>query len=315
MNKFGILNIVIIFLVSIASLCIGFFSVVNKNFKDVPSMLGFLENANVYNNVSDIVRLEIESRYPKTINNSIILSGLANKLLDFVVTPQTVEKVAKPALNLSVKFAQAPTSIIDNNVVIATAKYKNQARETLSGFGLPKILLVNAGFLIDSIPAHLTIVNLEKHPNSILGIIIKLRTALKYSHKIVTISWIVMILALIFAIGNNIHRIKDLLKTLWIGFGISGGLIILLFLARGTLFAFALPNSSDPITLAQNRLVIDAVGYLLSQVKQIGVIYMVIAIISFVLYAFVKLDKVQSHINKVLRKLHIHVPQVTVEVK
>lgn len=315
MNKFGVLNIVIIFFITLATLCIGFFSIVNKNFKNVPSMLGFLENANVYNNVSNIVRLQIESRYPKAINNSIVLSGLADKLLDFIVTPQNVEKIAKPALNLSVKFAQAPTSIIDNNVVIATAKYKNQARDTISGFGLPKILMVNVNFLIDSIPAHLTIVNLDKHPNSILGIIIKLRTALKYSHKIEIISWIVLVITLLFTLGNNIHRIKDLLKTLWIGFGISGVLIIILFLARGTLFGFLLPNSSDPITLAQNKLVIDAVSYLLAQVKQIGVIFFGVAIISFVFYAFVKLDKVQSHINKVLRKLHIHVPQVTVEVK
>ena len=270
MNKFGIVNIFLVFFLTVSLICISLFSVINKNFKDAPSILSFFENANVYGNVSNIVRLEIESMYPGPIKRNIILAGFADKLLDIVITPATVKKVAKPAVGLAVKFAQSPTSIIDNKVVVATAKYKEQAIIALTDFGLPKLLLINARFLVDSIPANLTIVNLEKRPNSVLGLIIKARTALQYSRTITNISWVVFWVSLLLIFANNIYRVRDMVKVLWVGLGTAGGVIVLFYLFLNSILSMVLPITSDAITIAQNTLVIDVSNTRKSEAESIA---------------------------------------------
>ncbi|MBP9719409.1 MAG: hypothetical protein KBD46_02985 [Candidatus Levybacteria bacterium] len=278
-------------------------------------MLAFFQNARVYENVSTIVHLEIQSYYPPLIKKNILLSGLADKLVDTIVTPDTVANVAAPALRLSVKFAQAPTSIINNKVVISTALYKQQVVQALTNFGLPKFVVVNAKLVIDAVPAQLTLVNLEKRPNSILGIIIKIRTFLQYNQAALQISWMVLVALIIIIFLDTIHRFRDFFKAIWISFAVSGLLVITLYFARNLIMSIFLPSSSDPLMVAQNALVTDAVSYLLREIRNIGVIYVVFAVISFVIWRFVNFVKLQIKINKVLRRLNIHIPTVTVKVK
>jgi lipid-A-disaccharide synthase-like uncharacterized protein len=315
MKSFGILTTLLTFLLGVTLLTLSFSHVIHKNFKDVPSMQAFFQNAKVYDNVSTIVRLEIQSFYPGIVKKNIFLSGLADKLVDTIVTPGTVANVAGPALRLSVKFAQAPTSIINNKVVIATAIYKQQAVQVLKDFGLPKFIVVNAQLIIDAVPAKLTLVNLEKHPNSILAVIIRIRTFLQYNTAALQIAWMVLVALIVILFLDTIHRIKDFFAAMVWSFGIAGALIMLIYLFRYWIMDMVLPNTQDMITIAQNTLVTDAVSYLLAEIRNIAIIYVGIAISSFVLWRYLNFVKLQVQINKVLRKLHIHVPTVTVKIK
>ena len=279
------------------------------------SMQTFLQNARVYDNVSTIVKLEIQSYYPGIIKNNVILSSLANKLVDTVVTPDLIANVAGPALRLSVRFAQAPTAIINNKVVIATAIYKQQAVQVLRDFGLPKFIVVNAQLIIDNVPARITLVDLQKHPNSIFGMIIKIRTFLQYNTAALQISWMVLIALVIIIFLDTIHRIKDFFAALWWAFGISGILIVGLYFIRYWIMGMFLPTTEDALVMAQNTLVTDAVSYILREVRNIGVIYIAVAAMSFLLWRFFNFVKLQITINKMLHKLHIHVPTVTVKIR
>lgn len=315
MKSFGVLTMFLTVLLALTLFVLSFSSVIHKNFKNVPNMLTFLQNARVYDNVSSIVRLEIQSYYPGIIKRNILLSGMADKLVDTVVTPNTVASVAAPALRLSVKFAQAPTAIVDKKVVVATASYKQQVVQALNNFGLPQFVVVNAKLVIDAVPAQLTLVNLEKRPNSILGMIIRIRTFLQYNQAAYQISWMVLIALVLILFLDTIHRIRDFFAALLWAFGSIGVLLVIVYMIRYWVMGLFLPATDDAITIAQTTLVTDAVSYLLREVRNIGVIYVAIAVVSFGIWRLVSFEKLQPKINRVLKKLHIHVPTVTVKIK
>lgn len=313
MKNFGLLNSFLIFITVLVLILLSFFCVINKNFKTTDSMLAFLKQANVYLNITTIVKLDIQANYPPAIKNNIIINGLADRLLDSIVTPTLVERFAKPAVRLSVRFAGAPTSIIDNKVVIATAKYKTQAEDALKDFGLPKFVVVNAGLLIDSVPTHLTIINNEKHPNNIFSLIIKMRTLLEYNKTALQISWIAAIALVLIVLVHNLSSIKRMLLILGVTFGIAGLLIVLFDLALPGLMSLFISQSLDPAVSAQNKLISDVISTLVRQIRNTGVVYVIISIVLLAIWKFIDLTRVQKRADKMFRRLHV--PEISVKIK
>jgi len=315
MKSFGYFSLFLTVILSCSLLIFSISHVVHKNFKDTNSMLVFFQNAKIYDNVSTIVRLEIQGVYPPIISRNILLSGLANKVVEAFVTPNTIATVAGPALRLSVKFAQSPTSIIDDKVVIATAIYKQQAVQVLNDFGLPKFVVLNAKLIIDAVPAQFTLVNLEKRPNSILGLIIKARTVLTYNHVIRDVSFLMILGILLILFLHTIDKIKNFFCALMWSFGSIGLMILFVYFLRMWLIGLFLPMTQDVLTITQNILVTDALSYLLAQVRNIGIIYVCIGFISVLSWRFLNFEKLQIKINTLLHKFHIHIPSVSIKVK
>lgn len=313
MKGFGIFNDILSTFFCICLLCITFFSVIYSNFKDVPSVLSLLSKSHVYENVSTLLRLDIEARYPQTIRNNILLYGIANKLLDIVVTPQTVQAISRPAIEFSFAFAKAPTSILKDKVVISTSIYKKQAEQVLEEFGLPKIVLVNADLLINSIPSQLTIVDLQKRPNSVLALIIKARTLFRESLVGLRVSWIVLGVVVILSLLHNVRHIRNFFAFLWVGFGASGFLILALSFLSPWMLSMVLPHTEDAIAVAQNTLISDVVLYFMSQIRITAIYFLLCGILLFLFWRFMKFEKIQSPINKILQRFHV--PTVTVKIK
>jgi hypothetical protein len=163
MKKLGPTNIVLIVILFFSLISLSVFSPINRNFKDASSANLFLSKTGVYTDLSELIQLKIQEKYPSLIQNNILLRGLANKLVDIVVTPDLVSSAAKPAIAASYAFAQGPTELLNDEVVIMTDSYKEQAKSLLGDLDLPKLLVVNGDLLIDSIPNQFAIVNLEKH--------------------------------------------------------------------------------------------------------------------------------------------------------
>lgn len=276
-------------------------------------MLNFLNNAKVYNNLTTIIRIEIKNFIPKPLRNNILLGGLANNAIDGIITSGLVAQAAKPALELSVGFAKSPTAIIDDKVVVATAKYKKQAIDVLQGFGLPQFVLVNAQLLINSVPKQLVLVDLKKHPNSVLGIIIKLRTLLEYNRTAINVSWFVFTAALVTIVLYNLHQVKHIFAVLFWSLGIAGIVIFLANVFAPAIMTMLMPSSADQLTMAQNSLVSDAVSYLLLQMRSTAFIYIAIAVVSFLIWKFIGFQKTQVKVDRMMHKLHI--PHVSVKIK
>lgn len=313
MKSFGGVNIFLTCVLTITLIALTFFSIIHSNFKDVPSMLSFLERANVYNNASTLIKLEIQENYPATIRNNIILRGLTDELVKVIITPQLVAKVAKPALQASVAFAQSPTAIIDDKVVISTSPYKAQARQVVGDFGLPNIMTKTVGLLINALPSQLTLVDLQKRPNSVLGMIIKARTILAQNNAARVSSWVVLIGVLLVSIFYNLRHVKKLIESLIIICLVSSGVFILLWVLIPVIFGMILPAPLTSIITAQNALVTDAVVFLVKQMMFVSLYYLALGIVLIVILKLVKFDRAQKKFDKLLHKLHI--PTVSVEVK
>ncbi len=276
-------------------------------------MLNFLHNAKVYNNLTTIIRIEIKNFIPQSLRNNILLGGLANNVIDGIITPGLVAQAAKPALELSVGFAKSPTAIIDDKVVVATAKYKQQAVSVLEGFGLPRFVIVNAQLLIDSVPKQLVLVDLKKHPNNVLGIIIKLRTLLEYNRTAMHVSWFVFTAALVTIVLYNLHQVRHIFAVLSWALGSAGLLLVLINVFAPGIMTMVMSSAADALTMAQNALVSDAVSYLFTQMRSTAYLYIAIAVASFLIWKFVGFTKIQIKVDRMMHKLHI--PHVSVKIK
>jgi len=313
MKSFGVLNIILSIILCLFLASLGFFSIVHNNFADTSSVLGFLEKGKVYDNLSTAVKLEIQSKYPENIRKNIIYYALANKIMEAVVTPETVAVLARPAVELSYAYAKTPTAIISNKVAISTAIYKDQVKEMIAGFELPKIVNTNVDMMIDSVPATLTLVDLEKHPNSILGLIIKWRALYRENEAALKISYAVIFAVIVISLISNMFSIRKFFGVLWSGFISAGVVVILATLIGVWIMNMAFSGAVDSMVMAQNKLIADAVSYFMSQLRNCGIVLVLIGLACFVFWRLFKFEKIQGRINKSLH--HVHVPSVSVKIK
>lgn len=313
MKNLGPTNIVLIVILFFALVCLSVFGTINRNFKDAVSANSFMTKTGIYTDMSNLVRLKIQEKYPPVIENNILLRGLANKLVDVVVTPEIVAKAAKPAIDTSYAFAQGPTELLNDRVVLMTDPYKQQAKAMIGDLDLPRILVVNGDLLIDSIPAEFTIVNLEKHPNSVFGLILKARGLFEKNKIALDLSWLVIIMSLIFFLIHGIRHLRNLVTSLSISFGSAGLFVVIVSLLMPWIMRVSLPTAATEIAAAENNIVSKIVLTLFSEFRDVSYFFLGIAVILALLWKFVQWEKLQVKVNKMLKK--IHVPTIHVEVK
>lgn len=274
-------------------------------------MLSFLKNAHVYENLSDIAKIQIHQSYPSSITNNILLIGLADKLVDVVVTPSLVELAAKPAVMASVEFARSPAEIIDQKIVVPTATYKSQVNATITDFGLPRILTTQLTGLVTSLPAQITLIDLEKHPNNVLSVIIKAHELFKQNEVALTVTWTVLIISGLLMLFINLHNLRKITKLVLVSFGLAAVVIFAGFFIIPWLLELTLQSSGTSLLVAQNNLIMDAISYFMIQVRVYAIVYLCIGILFVVVYKFVHFETLQAGFNKILKKLHI--PNISVK--
>lgn len=302
MKQFGLINYISLVVLVASLIVFSFSTIVYRSFRDVPSMLNFFEHANVYVNMAEIVKIEIEEHYPPEIQERVLVVALLDRLVDYVITPQLIERAAEPVIKLSVKFAQQPVEIVSDKVVVETALYKQQFRESLSQSGLPPFLVSAGNSVISSVPAQLTLIDNTKHPNNILARIIQARDVLRYNAEVLHYARIFLILSLVILLVNNLKRVKTLMFALALGFGIAALLIIVEYYLAESLLMTLMPVPSSEIAAAENKLAMDAVMYLSLIIRNFGILLLVFAVVFGVLWRFVRWEGVQKRIDRILMK-------------
>lgn len=313
MQKFGILNIFIVIIFGLTLSALSFFCVVNKNFKDIPSVINFFNNANVYPNLTEITKITLRNYYSPMLQENVLQLALADKLADTLITPTVIKSVVDPGLKLSVAFSNQPTSIIENKVVVDTTKYKQQILQDINNYDLPKLVNSGISYFLTKVPQYVTLIDNQKHPNNLLATIIKARTFLQYNHMGLQISWVVLGLTILVLLINNILNLKRLVLTLGISLAVSGVVTLFVFVLIPWVISSSVPVTADAYVMAQNKLIYDGASYLIKQIGYLAYIYVGIALIFGVIWKFVKLDSLQAKINKLLHKLKIPVLSVKVE--
>ena len=190
-------NRLLIFVLALALLSIGYLSVVQNTFASAGSLQTFLRDAKAFNYTADIVQAEISDRLPQKIKDNVIEQALIAKFMDFVITPENVERLADPGIKILYKTANTPTSIINNKVVIDTTTYKAQASSYIASLKLPDAITQPGQDLVGSVPTQLTLVDITKHPNSPLALLIRMRNGLRTVHTILIVSWWVTVISLL----------------------------------------------------------------------------------------------------------------------
>lgn len=313
MKSFGILNLILTILLFLAITILSIVTVIHKDFKSLGATFNFLENANVYTNLADIAKIEIQNHYPPRLKNNILEETLADRLVDSFITPGLVERIMEPSLKFSVVFANAPTMIISDKVVIDTTQYKQEASDVVVSWDLPKIFTRLGNTLISSVPTQLQLVDLSKHPNSPLGWIIKARTLLHYNAVLLNITWAFIIAILAILIIHNIVYLKRLFLSIWIAFISSSLLILVLYFGRVSIVSMFLPESTDQLISAQNNLVSDILYYLIRQLRHGGLLYLVIGVVFFVLWKILNFQKLDKKVARFLHRAHIPVVSIKLE--
>lgn len=302
MKKFGVINYVSLVVLVLSLIVFTFSTVVYRNFRDVPSMLNFFDKANVYVNLAEVVKLEIEENYPPEIQRRVLVVALLDRLVDYVVTPQLIERAAEPVLKLSVKVAQQPIDIVSNKVVVDTASYKEQFAESLGESGLPPFLITAGNSVITSIPAQLTLVDNAKHPNNVLARIIKVRTALRYNTEMLQYAKVLIVISLLVLIINNVKRVRTLSLALTLGFGIPALAVIVGSYLAEPVLSTVMPATSSALAAAENKLAMDAILYLVLMMRNLAIVLLIFAVIFAVLWKFVPWVRTQKWVDKTLRR-------------
>ena len=222
-------------------------TVIRDNFLTGAKAFVFLKEAKVFVSTAEIVKSEINAKLPASIKDNFIKQALVGKILDIVVTPENVAKVAEPGINAAYKLAQAPTDIEGNKVVLDTSKYKQQASEYIPSLQLPKVVTDAANELVKSVPNDLTIVDLEKRPNSILATFIRIRDMMRTINDITNILWVLTLINLIALVVVNLKSIGRLLHSLGWSFGVAGSVVVVGSFIFPPIMSSVIPQSTDPV--------------------------------------------------------------------
>lgn len=299
-------NRILIFIIAIALLCIGYFTVIQNTFVSAEKLLVFLRGAKAFNYTADIVKAEISDRLPQKIKDNVIETALIGKFMDFVITPENVEKLADPGLKIVYKAANTPTSVQNNKVIIDTATYKNQASSYIAGLKLADAFSQPAQDLISSVPAQLTLVDATKNPNaSPLIMFLHIRDALRTVGTILAVSWWSLVIALLLVVLINLRNLKRMSRSLGWCFGIPAAIILIGSWVFPILIEVFAPKSTDPIIgESTNGLINSIVTNLFAATRTFGLVCLVLTIIFSLICIFLPLQKVQDQLDTLLNKLH-----------
>lgn len=299
-------NRLLILIVSIALLSIGYFTVIQNTFVSAEKLLVFLRGAKAFNYTADIIKAEISDKLPQKIKDNVIETALIGKFMDFVITPENIDKLAEPGLKIVYKAADTPTSVQNNKVIIDTATYKNQASSYISGLKLADAFSQPAQDLISSVPAQLTLVDATKNPNaSPLVMFLHIRDALRTVGTILLVSWWTVVIGLLIVLVLNLRNLKRMSKSLAWVFGIPAVIVVVGSWVFPVLIEVFAPKSSDPIIgESTNGLVNSIVTNLFAATRTFGFVCLILAIVFTLIHLFLPMQKIQAQLDGLLDKVH-----------
>lgn len=270
-------------------------TVLRDNFLTAAKAYVFLKEAKVFVVTADIVKSEINAKLPESIKDNYIKNAVVAKLLDIVVTPENVAKVAEPGINAAYRLAKAPTDIENNKVVLDTSQYKTQASEYIPSLGLPKVITEAANDLIAAVPAELTLVDLEKRPNSLLATFIRIREMMKTINDIANVLWVITIINLLALVVVNLKSLGRLLHSLGWSFGVAGSLIVVGSYIFTPIIGAIVPQSTDPVIgNSMNTLVNNITAQYFVLTRGYGWLFIIIAAVACLAYWLVNTKRAKE---------------------
>jgi len=247
-------NRLVLVVLTITLVLVSFASVLRDNFTTGAKSYLFLKESRAFDNIAQIAKNEISDNLPDTIKNNFIKRAIITKIMEMIITPESVSKVAEPAIIKMYKVAGEATNLADKKIVFNTSAFKSQAEQYLPAVGLPQGLADTTSQFVKSVPDTITILDIDKKPNSPLAVLVKLQSAFKLISTVTNALWWVTAIAILGVLLLNIKNLSRLLKTYCLAFGISGAIILALSYGGPAISSSLLPES-DPTNALVNNLI------------------------------------------------------------
>ena len=239
-------------LLTITLVLTSFATILRDNFTTGARSYLFLKESRAFDNIAEIAKNEINDNLPDNIKNNFIKRAIITKIVDIIVTPENVSTVAEPAIINLYKLTNKATKIAEKKIVFDTVAFKLQAENYLPAVGLPQGLADTTSEFIKSVPDTITILDVEKNPNSPLAVLVKLHSALEIISIVTSALWVILLINILGVLLLNIKDLRRLLKTCYLAFGVSGGVVLGLSFGGPAISASLLPSSGPTDALVNN---------------------------------------------------------------
>jgi hypothetical protein len=289
------------YLTVILLLCLLVFSytsIIKNVFSSTDSLNTHLEQANVYNNASTLIKARLSARLDQQFQDRIVQAAIADRLLDAIVTPQFVEKQSQRVLPLAAKVISQPLDIENNKVVVDTKNYKAKVQAELAARNgkIPDFIEPTVNNLVTSVPNQLTLVDMTQRPNSILGTLTKAKIFFEHTILWNNIALTVGIVTGLLLLIINYRSLRTFFKYISIAYIISG---IVIFIGS-YFFPYLIMLFNTGPTIYLNQLVSDAAYYLFALTRMPSLTLLGLGLLFYLVFRLSYLDALQAQINKLL---------------
>lgn len=221
----------VIALVSICLLFLPYLGVTRTTLSSADNTVAFLEASNTFTYTTQIIKNEINTRLPESVQQNIIERSVINKLMDLLITPQLIQNIAEPIVKVQISLLQRKdgnVELVNDQVVLNLEPYKQNVGGYITSLGLPSGVQSTVSNFATSLPNTFTLVDGQKNPSSPLLTALKIKQYYSIVMQLAVIVWIVLIISILVLIGllyQNPQRLASVNARLWL---IYGGIVLLL---------------------------------------------------------------------------------------
>jgi hypothetical protein len=300
-------NRILLVLLSILLVITSFVVILRDNFISSSKAYLFLKESQAFENLAELTKDSIRSNLPDKVKNNFIEKALIEKIMEIVVTPQNIAKIAEPAIVGLYKVTTKAADLADKNISYDTKTIKNQARQYIPSLGLPKSFVDASNEFVNAVPDEITVLDVQKNPNSPLAIFVKLRNAYRTINTVANILWIVLVINIVALIAINIKNIARMLKSFAWGFGSAGVASLIISYLAPQLTSLFMGSGSNATDQAISNLVNGLVQHYFKLMSSYGWLYIVISAIATAGYLITNSKRGQSVLHdgpkKIIAKL------------
>jgi hypothetical protein len=221
-NDHKVWNRILLVLLSILLVVTSFVVILRDNFISSTKAYLFLKESQAFENITELAKDTVRNNLPEKVKNNFIEKAIIEKIMEIVITPENISKIAEPAIKGLYNLTGKAASIAEKNISFDTRPIKIQANTYIPTLGLPKAFVDASEVFVKSVPDEITILDVQKNPNSPLALFVKLRNAYRTINTIANILWIVLVINILAIIALNLKSLARMLKSFAWAFGSAG---------------------------------------------------------------------------------------------
>ena len=273
-------NRVLLTLLSILLVVTSFVVILRDNFISSSKAYLFLKESQAFENVAELAKDTVRNNLPDKVKNNFIEKALIEKIMEIVITPQNIAKIAEPGIQGIYQLSSKAAYIADKNISFNTTAIKTQAQQFIPALGLPKAFVEASDDFVKSVPDDITILDVKKNPNSPLALFLKIRNAYRALNTIANILWAILLINILAIVLINLKSLARMFKSFAWAFGSAGVVSLLLSYLSPQLASLFIGSGTSSTDQAIANLANGLIQQYFKFMSSYGWLYIIIAIIA-----------------------------------